>query len=174
MPIDVDTFLTTLYCIVDDVYRAQFAPCKPVRRGAKPAMTDSEVLTVALLGQWNTHNSERWMGAYVAHHWRGYFPRCLRQSAFNTRVRDVAGVLLRLGPVIQQQLAVALGVTTADEVLDGVAVPLARWCRGRRHRVFAAEAALGRGGADQAFYYGVKVLAAVDAHGPITKPVIRP
>jgi hypothetical protein len=202
MHIDVDTFLTTLYCVTDDLYREHFAPHKPVRRGAKPRLSDSEVLVLAQLGQWDLHRSERWIRDYAAHHWRGYFPQLLGQSALNVRGRDLAGVLCRLGPLISRRLAEELRLPPpggrpegavdppdpaappgdggrvppppAYETVDGVPVPLARRCRGRRHRLFADEAAIGRGGADKAFYYGVKVLAAVNPAGLITGFVVGP
>jgi len=37
---------------VDEVYAQQFVALKPRRRGRKAAMSDSEVLTLGLLAQW--------------------------------------------------------------------------------------------------------------------------
>jgi hypothetical protein len=54
------------------------------------------------------------------------------------------------------------------EIIDGVPVPLMRRCRGSRHRSFGVEADVGYGGSDRQLYYGVKVLAAVDAAGFVT------
>jgi hypothetical protein len=54
-------------------------------------------------------------------------------------------------------------------------VPLARIARGRRHRVFAEdEAAIGRGGVDRRWYYGGKLLLAVQADGVITGFIVGP
>ncbi len=98
MEIDLDTFLTTVYDITDLLYQRDYAPHKPQRPGKKPELSDSEVLTLALLAQWHTDRSERAFGRYAAKHWRSYFPRLLSQSQFNRRVRDRCGVLCRLGP----------------------------------------------------------------------------
>jgi hypothetical protein len=51
MDLDVDTLVTAVYCIVDDRYRAQFAPLKPARPGQRPVLSDSEILTLAILAQ---------------------------------------------------------------------------------------------------------------------------
>lgn len=59
MEIDLDTFLVTVYCYVDDWYREQVAPQKPARPGHQPDLSDSEVLTLAVLAQWQEHTSER-------------------------------------------------------------------------------------------------------------------
>ena len=52
MEIDLDTFLTTVYDITDTLYQRDYAPHKPARPGKKPELSDSEVLTLALLAQW--------------------------------------------------------------------------------------------------------------------------
>ena len=54
-------------------------------------------------------------------------------------------------PVVAQELRAA---TAAYEVLDTVAVPLLRRCRGCRRRLFGDAAALGWGGSDKDWYYG--------------------
>ena len=58
MALDLDTFLVTVYCVIDDLYQETFAAHKPVRPGAEPAMSDSEVLAVVVLTQWQQSRSE--------------------------------------------------------------------------------------------------------------------
>jgi hypothetical protein len=149
--IDLATFLTALYCVADDVYRAEFAPAKPVRRGAKPDMADREVLTLAALFQQRRRGAERRFRAYAAAHWRRYFPRLLSPSANNRCIRDLALVRCQVGPrVAEHPCPLLLG--SDDEVLDGLPVPLLCCCRGDRHRLFGDEAGMGRGGSDRDWY----------------------
>lgn len=170
MPIDLDTFLVALYTIVDDLYQQQAAPLKPVRPGPRPTVSDSEVLTLAVCAQW-WGRSERAFLRYAQAYWRAYFPRFLSQSAYNRRGRDLAGVLVALVPVVAQELRAA---TAAYEVVDTVAVPLLRRWRGQHRRLFADEAAIGRGGSDKAWYYGCKLLLAVTPTGVVTGFVLAP
>ena len=130
MALDLDTFLVTVYCVIDDLYQETFAAHKPVRPGAEPEMSDSAVLSVVGLTQWQPRRSESAFLRYVRHHWRAYFPRVLSQSAFNRRARDLLGVLCALGPVISRRLDQAVGSTPRYAVLDTVPVPLMRRCRG--------------------------------------------
>lgn len=174
MDIDVDTFLTTVYCVVDELYQARYAPHKPLRPGAAPRMSDSEVLTVVILAQWQQDRSERAFLRYARAHWRGYFPRLLSQSAFNRRARDLLGVLCRLGPQVGALVAALLAAPPTYAVLDTVPVPLMRRCRGERHRCFADEAAVGRGGSDRAWYYGLSLLTVVRADGALSGFVLGP
>jgi hypothetical protein len=164
--LDPSTLLVALYCTVDDLYQQHFASRKPIRPGRRPELSDSEVLTLVLLAQWRQDRSERAFLAYAWTHLRAYFPRQLSQSAFNRRARDLMGVLCALGPAIRQRAIEVLGLPSPTyEVLDGVPVPLMRRCRGMQHRLFRDEAAIGRGGSDKEWYYGVKLLGAVDDHG---------
>jgi hypothetical protein len=173
MELDLDTFLVTVYCTVDDLYQAQFAAAKPRRPGKKPELADSEVLTLMLLGQWHPRRSERAFGRYAARHWRRYFPRLLSQSAFNRRTRDLWGVLAQLGPAVERLVA-PQGGRSPYAVLDTVPVPLMRRGRGEQHRLFANEAGIGCGGSDREWYYGVQLLASITPAGLLTGFVVGP
>lgn len=170
MAVDLDTFLVAVYTEVDTLYQTGIAPGIPVRPGPLPKMVDSEVLTLMLVGQWRG-SSERGLLRYADAHLSAYFPVLLSQSAFNRRARV-------LGPVCTQlmvRLADVLGADTVPyQIVDTTPVPLARQCRGKRHRLFADDAAVGRGGSDHQFYYGCALLLAVAADGPITGFLLGP
>jgi hypothetical protein len=114
---DLDTFLATLYVVVDDWYKAEMAGA--MRRHVGPAvqMSDSEVLTVALAGQWRVGvpwQSERGVVRYMQQHERGWFPTMLGRSAFNERLRGLWAALVKL------QQRVAEWLTEPDEVYESV------------------------------------------------------
>ncbi|MCI0881051.1 MAG: hypothetical protein J4O05_02985, partial [Chloroflexi bacterium] len=50
---DPDTFLTAVYVIVDDLCQAKSGEVRPKRRGRKPVLSESEVITLALLSRWH-------------------------------------------------------------------------------------------------------------------------
>lgn len=168
--LDLDTFLATLYTMVDDIYQENFAPLRAQTPGRPPCLSDSEVLTLAICAQWLAR-SERAFIRYAVSHWRPYFPRLLSQSAYNRRVRNLCGVLLRLVPLVATKLRAAWA---PYQVVDTVPVPLMRRCRGQRHKLFGLEAAIGRGGSDREWYYGCKLLLATAADGAITGFLLAP
>lgn len=170
MTIELDTFLTAVYVIIDDLYRTHAAPHKPSRPGPKPVVSDSEVLTLVICQHWLGY-SERAVGRVAAAHWRRYFPRQLSQSAFNRRARDLSGVLVHLVPVVADELGAAL---RPYQVLDGLPLPLARRGRGQYHRLCADEAGIGRGGSDRDGYFGCQLWLAVTDEGVITGFVLAP
>jgi hypothetical protein len=52
MELDLETFLTTSYVMVDDLYQAHVQPQLPASGGSPPQLADSEVLGLALATQW--------------------------------------------------------------------------------------------------------------------------
>ena len=164
---DTDTFLVTVYAHTDDIYKERFAHLKPVRPGAKPKVSDSEVLTLAILAQHHPRRSESAFLRFVKRNWKGYFPVVLGQSSFNRRMRDLWGVLAAMGPEIAKRVGKKLGKPPAYEVVDGTGVPLVKLCRSRT-RLFGDGASKGKGGSDKSWYYGIKLFCVVDQHGAIS------
>lgn len=170
MAVDLDTFLTAVYTVVDTIYQQAIAPHKPVRPGRKPRVSDSELLTLLLVRQW-LGCSERQLLSLIPQAAATAFPQLLSQSAFNRRGHDLYGACLRLGQVLATWLGAG---QTPYQVVDGVPVPLAKCCRGERHRCFADIASIGRGGSDRSWYYGCQLLLATTATGVITGWVVGP
>lgn len=168
---DLETVIVTAYVAVDTFSRAEIVPHLGVRPGPAPRMSDSEVLTLVLLGQWRA-SSERALVRWAAACLRDWFPILLSQSAFHRRVHHLGPVLARLMVWLADDLGAA---ETPYQIVDTVPVPLARQCRGERRRLFtAAEADVGYGGADRTWFYGCRLLLAVAADGPITGFMVGP
>lgn len=167
---DIDTFLTAVYTIVDDLYRTHFAVRKHGHRGHQDEMSDSEILALLLVGQW-FGRSEAALLRYARQHWTAYFPRLLTQPAFNRRSRKLCGLVTALVAILA---ALEAAPELAYQALDSVPVPLARRCRGDKHKLFAAEAAIGHGGSDRGFYYGCRLLIAVTNTVRITGFTVGP
>jgi hypothetical protein len=103
MLVEVETFVTAVYTLVDELYQTHLAPARPVRRGRKPTVADSEVLTLMVLGHW-LGNSERGRLRHAHAYWRSYFPRLLSQSAFNRRARDLGSTCAALLGLVAHEL----------------------------------------------------------------------
>jgi len=163
-----DTFLTAVYCAIDTLLQEELV--LPPRPGPPPRMSDSEVLTLLVIGQAHG-SSERGLLRWAADSLAAYFPVLLSPSAFNRRVRRLGSVCAQVMLALADLLDAA---TSPYQVVDATAGPLARQCRGVRHRRFADEAAVGIGGSDHQYFYGCSLLLAVAADGPITGFVVGP
>ena len=94
MTTDIDTLATALYVRTDDLLRAQpwLAPWRP-RVGIAPALTDAELVTLAVMQALLGHTSEaRWLR--YAHEHLGHLFRYLpQQSGYNKRLRGAAELI---------------------------------------------------------------------------------
>jgi len=82
--LDVDTFLTALYVIVDDFCQAH----RPKRRpGPNASLSESEILTLAIFARFSRFASERDFYRFAESSLRSAFPTLPERSQFNRCVR---------------------------------------------------------------------------------------
>jgi hypothetical protein len=109
-------------------------------------MSDSEVLTVALAGQWRIGvpwQSERGLVPYLHAHGRGWFPGMLQRSAFNLRVRQLWGALVQLQQVTAHLLEGAADIFECVDSLPLPAYSMGQAAREPRHWLW--QSTLGHG-----------------------------
>jgi hypothetical protein len=170
---DLDTFFTTLYVLVDDWYTAKMAEQMARKRGQEPQMSDSEVLTVALAGQWRVGvpwRSERGVVRYMQAHGRGWFPKMLQRSAFNERVRNLWAVFVHLQQTMSEWLRQP---TEIYEVVDCVPLPA---CSIAQTHTYDGHwlwwSTKGYGGTQGGWYWGEQACASVLPCGAVTGWII--
>lgn len=163
--LDLDSFLVSLYVMVDDWWKLEHGSQAPSRRPGRPALlTDSEVITLAILAQWPRFRSERdfWRFAYA--HLRCYFPTLPSQSQFNRRVRALEAQIRTLQHHLSEEL---LKPSTVYHVLDTTLIPAMVRVRACRKGLFAGQATFGRCASKTEWIYGFKVALSVSSEGVI-------
>ena len=76
--LDVDTFLTALYVMIDDL--CQCHRTEHSRPGPEASLCRSEAITLAVFGRWSRFASERDFYRYAEDHPRGAFPTLPERS----------------------------------------------------------------------------------------------
>ena len=84
--VDTDTFLTTLYVMVDDFCKLSWPP--EHHPGPQATLSRSEVVTLAIFGQWQGFGSERGFYRYARRHLRAAFPQLPSREQRNRQVRQ--------------------------------------------------------------------------------------
>jgi Transposase DDE domain len=84
--VDIETFLTTLYVMSDDFCKWHL-PAEALHAGPQVSLSRSEVITLALFGQWVQFPSERAFYRYAELHLRAAFPALPDRSQFNRLMR---------------------------------------------------------------------------------------
>jgi len=159
---DLDTFLTTLYVMVDDFCQSELEPERP-KPGPQASLSRSEVITLALFGQWVQFKSERAFARYAHHHLREAFPQLPDRSQFNRLQRNHRDAITAFALFLVQLLQAQ---HTAYEVLDSTAA-VTRDAKRRGLGWLAGQADIGWSNRI-GWYEGFHLLLCVTAQGVIT------
>jgi len=167
---DLDSFLVSLYVLVDDWWQA--GHCSTPRRPGRPALlADSEILTLAILAQWPRFRSERDFWRFASSHLLSYFPNLCTQGQFNRRVRSLQSELRALQSAFAGELT---DPSAVYRVLDTTLVPAIVRVRASRKRLFCGQATFGRSASKTEWIYGFKVALVVDPEGVVTAFFLAP
>ena len=164
---DLDTFFTTLYVVIDDWYKSKMTSLMKRHPGPPLQMSDSEVLTVGIAAQWRAGvpwQSERGIVRYMLENGRSWFPQMLKRSQFNKRLRDLWAAFVCL----QQELAQMLCRSAVYEAVDCTPLPhcsLGQAISHDRHWLFGKK---GRGGNHGGWYFGQQLLVCASDSAVIT------
>ena len=80
-----DTFLVALYFLVDEFCKSSLEPKR--MRGPDASLSLSEIVTLALLSQWQCFGSERGFYRYARVHLKAFFPTLPHRSRLNRLFR---------------------------------------------------------------------------------------
>jgi len=161
---DLDSFLVSLYVLVDDWWKGDRSS-EPPKTGRPALLTDSEVLSLAILAQWPRFRSERDFWRFAWAHLRGYFPDLCSQSQFNRRARALEPEMRSVQRAFARELAEPSAVY---RVLDTTLVPVMVRVRACRKGLFAGQASFGRSASRTEWVYGFKVALVVDPEGVVS------
>ena len=166
-----DTFIIMVYCLVVEqmhILRKSYA----VRRGGfAPALTDEEVITIEICGEFFKHSTDKDLFNYLKAHYQDWFPNLKDRTLF---VRQAAN-LWHFKALIQQQIVKQANQLFANlQVVDTLPLPVCQWVRGVRDTCFPTEADYGYCASKDLHYYGFKLGLRVSRSGMITSAVLLP
>ena len=168
---DRDDFIITVYCLVCEQYQA-IQITYPLRRGGfAPALTDAEVITMEICGEYFKLSTDQDIFDFFRSHYRTWFPALTDRSLF---VRQAAN-LWQVKAAMQRRLTFISG-QAADpvQVIDTLPLPICGLTRAPRDRCFKLEADYGYCAAKDLHYYGFKLGLRVARSGMITSFPLLP
>ena len=158
---DTDTFLTTLYVMADDFCKYQLPPEQIP--GPRASLTRSEVIALALFGQWNHFPSERGFYRYANKHLRPAFPTLPYRGQFNRLMRRHYEAIVAFFHFLVASLQAQ---ETPYQALDSTGIPT-RDAKRRGTGWLAGQADIGWSNR-LGWYEGFHVLLSVNPQGVIT------
>nr|WP_176487205.1 hypothetical protein [Candidatus Regiella insecticola] len=112
-------FIITTYCAIDNFLKEN--KLNNIRkRGEKPALSDAEVLTMELIGEYLGHNSDKAIWFYFKTHWLHFFPKIGCRTSFSRQCANTYA----LKQALQRDLSSRLSVGQALYLVDGFPIPL--------------------------------------------------
>ena len=110
---DRKDFIITVYLLVCDHFQA-LKERFPLRRGGfAPALTDQEVITIELCGEYFKLGTDEDIFNYFQAHFQDWFPHLRERTLF---VRQAANLLRRIKALLQRRLTEVSG--QADGILS--------------------------------------------------------
>jgi len=151
---DRDEFIITVYCLVCEHYQVIKNIYSLRRGGFAPALSDEEVITMELCGEYFKLATDKDLFGYFRTHYAHFFPRLSERTLF---VRQAAN-LWQVKAAIQQRLTQVSGhATDPVQIIDTLPLPVCGYTRSGRDRCFKPFADYGHCAAKKLDYYGFKL-----------------
>ena len=166
-----EDFIITVFCNVDDLWQEMTEGQKIRRRGFAPSLSDSEVIAMEIVGEFQGIETDKGIWSYFKGHWSDLFPQIKSRSTF---VRQAAN-LWCYKQQMQHKLAQKVGgLADSIHLIDGLPVPLCHYQRAKNCQLFTGLANFGYCAAKDEKYYGFKVHLVISLEGVITGFTLTP
>lgn len=165
-------FIIVSFVIIDDIYQEITPESIKSRRNINTSiMHDSEIITIALVGELLTIDSEKaWIG-YCKKNLRDLFPQFPSRTRFNRTRR----ALFKVIEIIRKKLSEILGIQYDNHrIVDSMPIYACKFGRAHFHKTFKGVAAYGRCASKKETYYGFKLHTLNTLDGYLTDNILTP
>ena len=165
---DLTIFIISVFCICDDWLKGK----RLRQRGPTTTMSDSEVLTMEIVGEFLGYDEDQALFDFFRRYWHELFPDIVTIDR-TTFVRQAAN-LWQIKQRLWQALLTEVAHDEEISIVDSFPLPVCRFARANRCRLFKGEAAYGYDEVARQTYYGFRVHARVCWPGVIVAVSITP
>lgn len=167
---DLNTFIVSVFTIVDDWYQSQNMKLR--KRGPKPTLHDSEVLTIEIVGAFLGMSEEKEVFLYFRRHYARYFPKLLEvhRTTYTRQSANLWFVKALLWRVMLKDIA----FDPAFNIVDSMPVPVCRFARASRCRRLSEIAEFGYDDVARQRFFGVRTHMRICWPGVIVDLQIAP
>jgi hypothetical protein len=147
---DITTFMIAVFCLIDDLMSGR----RLRTRGPQPTLRDSEVLTMEVVGEFLGIDTDSNIFTHFGRYYSDWFPG-LRQITRTTFTRQAAN-LWKVKQELWQRVAQNIDQDPYISIVDSFPVPVCRFARAPRCRLFGEVAAYGHDEVARQTYYGLR------------------
>ena len=157
----VEEFIIQTFCLIDDLFDELFP--EPLRkRGFAPKLSDSEVVTIEVVGEWLGFHKDKEIWKYFQRHWLHFFPKLPSR----TKLASQGANLWIVKQKMMERLVQMLGADCDDiHMIDGFPIEICVRTRASQCKSFNGEAAYGYCASKKKPFFGFQGHLLVAANG---------
>lgn len=165
---DLNTFIIAVFCLTDDWFKGR----KLRQRGPTPKLSDAEVLTIEIVGEYLGIDTDEGLYAYFRRHYKEWFP-ALAEVHRTTFTRQAANLWVAKRD-LRKHLLGRIHFDPEVSLIDSFPVPTCRFARAYHCRRLAQESAFGYDEMTKQTFYGLRAHLRVCWPGVIVDAELAP
>ncbi|NET97619.1 IS982 family transposase [Okeania sp. SIO1H2] len=159
---DIEEFIIAVYLSVAEPLETLLAQHPPRSRGFAPSLSDSEVVTLEIVGEFLGYHSDSDIWRYFRRHWHSWFPQLPCRTTF---ARQAAN-LWHYKKLLHQRLLEILDARNSLLYrIDGFPMPVCGFKRAPQSRLFQGIADFGSSATKLGTFYGFRGHLLVNEQG---------
>jgi hypothetical protein len=164
MIMPLDEFIIWIYCWTDENIAKVLGNQKLRSRGFQPALSDTEVITMEIVGEFLSYDTDKAIWKYFKTHWLHFFPKLTSRSTFAKQASNLWHVKV----LLQHKATGQNNLNSQYLIVDGFPIKTAHFKRAYNSQNFRGEAGYGCCASKSEIYYGFKGHLLIDSIGNIT------
>jgi hypothetical protein len=149
----IEDFIITVFCLIDDACKKIGGGHRLRTRGFEPKLSDSEVITMDVVGEFLGRDTDTGIWRYVKEHWFSLFPELGSRGNYAKQSANLWIIKQR----IQASFAAQSGALSDTlHMADGLPMPICHFKRAGFSSIFKGIASYGYCASKSETYYGFK------------------
>lgn len=162
----IEDFIITVYCYVTD-FLEQISKGYTLRsRGFSPKLSDEEVITMEVVGEFLGIDTDKGIWSYFVRHWHDWFPNLGSRANF---AKQASNLFWAIKKKVQKNIAHEVNAfSDSIHLVDGFPMRVCKFRRANKCRIFKGEANHGYCASKDEKYYGFSGHVVVSFSGAIS------
>ena len=163
---------TNIFVIIDDIYNDIIPITVSNRRNIKDSkLSDSEIITISIVGELLTIDSEKAFFSLLKKEYKNLFPKIGDRTRFNRTKRNLYWVISK----IREHISLFMqSYSNNIRIVDSMPIPVCEFGRAHFSKCFKDEASYGRCPSKKQTYFGFKFHALTTMDGFLSDYIITP
>lgn len=161
----LEEYIISVFCMVDKLLKKSFSDVTLRERGFPPKLTDAEVITMEIVGEFLKIDTDTGIWRYFHEHWLSWFPQLGSRANFAKQAANLWHIKQKIQRCLLDDLR-----ATVDSIhfSDGFPIPICHFKRAYFSSLFKGEATYGHCASKAETYYGFKGNLVISSSGIIT------